>query len=230
MLLFTLFIIFNLSKSFCIKSYRNFNFLKKDIIENQLNLLITTDNSKTVILNGCKTLLKKEYCKIFSDVNKLHFKEFLFNDFMKELPYNNNNQTLLYVSDFLIGNGRVLNSYEESKLLEIPKTSNIIILEADNIEKIPIKDPHLVYKFKILQFPKVTKRDIINYIYNTIEYNNYQDELYILNWNKYKNIENLNLEKLNILLFEIDSMMNDNVKFNYVHSQIDFLINSLLFL
>jgi hypothetical protein len=136
-------------------------------------------------------------------------------------------KTLLYVSDFLVDNGRILKYNEELELLNIPKTSNLVILQSDNIETIPLKDTKLIKKFRILEFPKISRRDILHYIYDMIDYNNYAQDLYILNWNNYKNIENLDFEKLNILLYEIDAMIRDKIDLKIIHQNIDYMINSL---
>jgi hypothetical protein len=110
------------------------------------------------------------------------------------------------------------------------KDFKLLILQTDNLEKIPIKDVNLIRKFKILHFPKVEKKEIIHYIYEMIEYYNYSENLYMINWNKCKNIEDLNLEKLNILLYEIDTMIKEKVDFQIIYYNINFLINSLNFL
>lgn len=224
MFLFNLLLnIFYLINSFSINPRKNF--FKKYLINNELNPLINKDNTKSIILNGDQTSFKKDYCKIICDFNNLNFKEFTFNHFIEGLPYNLYNNTLLYINDFLINNGRILNSYEESILLNIPKTSNLIILEAENIEIIPYKDIHLINKFKVLHFPKISKKEIINYIYDNIIDNNYSESIYFLNWARYKDIEKLSLEKINQLLFDLNLRVKDHLDNN-----IELMIHNLLLL
>ena len=207
---------------------QNINFLKKYDIKNELSNLLYKNDLKTIILNGEKTPLKKEYCRLFCQINNFKFKRFSYDRFIHELPFNKYEKTLLYIDDFLVGNGRILNHYEENILKNIPKTSNLIIFESENIETIPLKDLNLIRYFKILQFPKIIKKDIIIYINDMILFHEYNSEMYMLNWSEYIDIEKLSLEKINILLFEINEMMSLNIKFRIIHNQINDMINGLL--
>ena len=229
--MFIILIIFNflLSKLYGY-NLQNINFLKKYDIKNELANLLYKNDLKAVILNGEKTTLKKEYCRLFCQINNFRFKKFSYDRFINELPFNKYEKTLLYIDDFLVGNGRILNHYEENILMNIPKTSNLIIFESENIETIPLKDLKLIRYFKILEFPKIIKKDIITYINDMILFHEYNSEMYMLNWSEYINIEKLSLEKINILLFEINEMMSVNIKFRIIHNQINNMINELLFI
>lgn len=229
--MFVILVIFNILLS-KINGYNleNINFLKRYDIRNELSNLLYKNDLKTVILNGEKTTLKKEYCRLFCQINNFRFKRFSYDKFIHKLPFNKYEKTLLYIDDFLVGNGRILNHYEENILKNIPKTSNLIIFESDNIDTIPLKDLNLIRYFKILEFPKITKRDIIIYINDMIMFYEYNSEMYMLNWSEYIDIEKLSLEKINILLFEINEMMTKNIKFRIIHNQINNLINGLLFI
>ena len=202
-------------------------FLKKNNIKKELSNMISTDNYEPVILDGEKTILKKDYCKLLCEMNNFNFKEYSFDQFINYKPYYRYERTLLFVNDFLVDNGRILKYNEENELLQIPETNNLIILQSDNIDTIPLKDSKLLKNFRILSFPKITKKDIIEYIYKVIDYNNYSDDLYIINWNNYKNIENLDFEKLNILLFDIDIMIKNKNDKKIIFEKIDYIINSL---
>ena len=229
--MFIILIIFNflLSKLYGY-NLQNINFLKKYNIKDELSNLLYRNDLKAIILNGEKTTLKKEYCRLFCQINNFKFKRFSYDRFINELPFNKYEKTLLYVDDFLVGNGRILNHYEENILMNIPKTSNLIIFESENIETIPLKDLKLTRYFKILEFPKIIKKDIIIYINDMILFHEYNSEMYMLNWSEYIDIEKLSLEKINILLFEINEMMSVNIKFRIIHNQINTMINELLFI
>ena len=83
-------------------------------------------------------------------------------------------------------------------------------------------------RFEIIKFPHIEKKDIIKYIFDIILEYNYKDDLLLLNWIKY-DIELLNIEKINMLLFELNDMMiNDNVQINDIHKYINFFIDGLL--
>ena len=130
--------------------------------------------------------------------------------------------------DFLPKKGRVFNSYEKEILLHLKNNSNLIIFNSKSIKN--IKDKHLIKKFDIYKFPRLRKIDIINYIYDIIDIEKYDDTLYILNWNNYSNIEKMNFEEINILLFEINSMFQNNIPLNIIHTSIDDIINSFLYM
>jgi hypothetical protein len=208
----------------------NFNrtplFLKKTSIYFFLNDAVKNDLKDPVIYNGELSPFRKDFCKIISEINNIPFKEYTLDKFMYDMPHINNMNCMLYINDFLIGNGRIFNHYEKDILLNINKNSNLILLHSDNIEKIPIKDNDFTRRFPIIQFPKINKKDIIQYIYDTITFNKYDTDLYNLNWIKY-NIESLDFEKINILLFELDSMFKNNISFNIIHNNINIIIDSL---
>jgi hypothetical protein len=223
MLFKVLFLLLNLNLTIGYKKIINGSFLKKYTIYSELNNLFNKKDNSPLILNGEKNKLKRDFCKYMSILNNYEFKEYNFNDFILNAPYLNFDKKFLYVNDFLIGNGRIFNHYEEEKILHLPQTNNIIILQSDNIESIPFKDQNIVKRYKLLQFPKINKKDIIHYIYDVIEYYNYNNNMYILNWIEY-NLENIDLEYLNMLLFEIDNMFQNNIDFNIIHNNMNFFI------
>ncbi len=212
---------FNLILS--LKKIHNGSFLKKYNIYQEINSLFKNKNNYPMILNGEKNKIKRDFCKYMCVLNNYEFKEYNFDNFILKSPYLSEENTLLYVNDFLIGNGRIFNHYEEEKILHLPQTNNIIILQSDNIESIPFKDHNIVKRYKLLEFPKLVKKDIINYIYDIIDLYNYDNNMYILNWSEY-NLENIELEYLNMLLFEVDNMFSNNIDFNTIHNNMNFFI------
>lgn len=213
---------------FLLTSAYKFTFLKNTEIFNSISRLIEIKNNELIILDGQKTKIKRDYCKMVCDINNFNFKEYTFEDFILNLPYNIHDKTMIYVNNFLIGNGRILNYYEQDKLLNIPKTNNIILLETENLQNISLKDNNLIRKFNILNFPKISKKDIRCYIYDIINKYEYDDNLYLLNWTEYNNIDKLNFEKINILLFEINNLITEKIEFNTIHNEINYMINLLL--
>jgi len=213
---------------FLLTSSYKLTFLKKTEIYDSILRIIKNQNNDLIILDGEKTKIKRDYCKMVCDVNNFNFKEYTFEDFILNLPYNIHDKTMIYVNNFLIGNGRILNFYEHDKLLNIPATNNIILLETDNLQNISLKDNNLLKKFNILNFPKISKKDIRCYIYDMIDEYGHDDNLYLLNWTEYNNIDKLNFEKINILLFEINNLVVENINFNKIHNEINYMINLLL--
>ena len=99
----------------------------------------------------------------------------------------------------------------------------MIILQSDNIENIPFKDNNIIKRYNILEFPKITKKDVIHYIHDMIHLCNYNNDMYILNWNSY-DIENFNFEYLNMLLFQINFMLDHNTGIKEIHKNMNFII------
>lgn len=230
MLYFLLKFLILINYTFYIKSIKqssSLNFLKKNQIYFNINNLFTESEDKNVILNGENFFLKKHLCKELCKINKYKFLEYSFNQFICESPHINNDYSLIYINDFMIKNGRIFNDFEEHRILNIPKSTNIIMFESDNIDQIAFKDERIIKNFKMLQFPKLEKKDLIHYLYDNIEKYNYDDNLYLLNWAEY-NIQKIDIEHLNILLYELNDMFKKNKTFNYIHNNVDKMIKSMI--
>jgi hypothetical protein len=223
-ILIILFINFKYYDFLTINKYNNF--IKKDIYSKLFDIF-KKDFKTPIILDGCKTHLKKDFCKIFCEINNISFKEYTFNSFLLTKPHLLYEYNMLYINDYLIGNGRILNDIENETLRSIPKNNNIIIFESINIDTIPYKDSHINQLFNIIKFPSITKKEIVYYINDIINEYNYDDNLFLLNWLSY-DIEELNLEKINMLLFELDLMIKDNnLTIKEIHHMINHIINGL---
>ena len=105
-----------------------FHFLRKHTIYSDINKIFSQELKNPVILNGIKTSYKKTLCLSYCNANAIFFNICSFEHFIQNLPHLKYENSMIYVKDFLIGNGRVLNLYEENILKCIPKTSNAIIL------------------------------------------------------------------------------------------------------
>ena len=148
------------------------NFMKRKHEYKQLMNLINSNEKRPILLNGHKTCFKKEFCKIFSEVNNITFREYNFNQFIIDLPHKKYRNNIIYVSDFYIDNGRLFNKYEEYIVLNLVYHTNLIIFESEiiNIEK-NLNTNLLFSNIKKIEFPKITKNDIENdYIYYAIYY------------------------------------------------------------
>lgn len=188
--------------------------------------IININNPKPIIVDSKVELLKKNYLFYLSKINNIQIKEYTFDKFILEKPYLTFSNILIYINDFLPKKGRVFNSYEKDILLNFKNNNNLIIFNSKSINN--IKDKNLIKNFDIYRFPKLSKIDIINYIYDIIDIEKYDNALYILNWNNYINIEKINIEKINILLFEINNMFQNNIPLNIIHDSINDIINSLV--
>lgn len=218
----------NLIFLFCLKKTYSSFFLSKNPLHKKLSELILNDVKKSpIILDGDKLLFKKMYCKFLCNRFKINFKEYSFNNFILNKPFINSNKTLIYVNDFLIKKDRILNEYEKSILSNLYTYNNLIIFQSINIKKNKLDNENLINSFPIYQFPSLSKIDIIDYIYDMINFQGYNLDLNLLNWNKY-NIELLNYEKLNILLFELNSMYQEDLLFEKLHYRVNNIIESLI--
>lgn len=206
--IFLCFYIFCFVKSVTINKYSRF--LKNKSIHSVFNDIIKQELKSPIIFNGVKTPLKKDFCKIISELNDIPFKEYTFDYFMMNHPHVNNKNSILFVNDFLVGHGRILNHYEENILLNLNKNSNLIVFQSDDIKSISFKDNNIIRHFPIINFPEINKKEIIQYIYDIITLNKYNDDLYNLNWIKY-DIEKLNFEKINMLLYELNNITKKNL-------------------
>jgi hypothetical protein len=223
-LFFLLFLLFILNL-LIFESKKYFHFLRKHTIYSDINNIFKNELKDPLILNGIKTSYKKTLCLTFCNINDILYKEYTLKKFIEKVPHLKYNNSLIYIRDFLIGNGRIFNSYEENFIKSIPKTSNLIIFESENINIIPIKNNQIINKFFILEFPILTKLDLIHYIYDVISFQKYNTNLFLLNWNQY-DIDSLNFEKINILLFELNIMFNNNFDFNVIHNRVNNIIES----
>ena len=55
----------------------------------------------------------------------------------------------------------------------------------------------------MLDFPIILKKDLINYIYELIDHFQYNENLYLVDWNSFE-IDKLNFTDINILLNKIE--------------------------
>ena len=206
---------------------RYLRFFSKKSIFNTLDNILKENIKSPCILNGKKTELKKNMCQILANKNNINFEEYSFDEFILYKPYdtikpiNNIKSSLIYINDFLLNDGRIFNKYEEDILINLKKTEDLIIFESINIDKIVYKDINIINKFNILEFPNNNKADIVEYIYDTIFHNKYNDKLLDIKWKSF-DIECINFEKINIMLFELNNHHNNNNKINdsYIKSLI----------
>lgn len=226
-MLYILFLTYFFITSSTTTIYNNNIFIKKMDFYNKMLQLSQNELKTPIILNGNKTPLKRDLCYIICENSNLKFKEFTFDKFLYENPHLKYDNKLLYISDYLIGNGRILNNFESTSLMHIAKTTNLIVLEVENINSIPYKDININRRFETIEFPIIEKKEIMRYINNLILYYNYNDDLLLLNWMNY-NIEILNIEKINILLFELNDMMNENNTIQEIHKYINYIIDGLI--
>jgi hypothetical protein len=106
------------------------------------------------------------------------------------------------------------------------RESNLIIFNTFDIHNIPFKDNNILRLFPVIRFPNIDNNSIMKYISYTILKFGYNPKLYDINWSLY-DFSKMNFEKINILLFELDSIIRTNNNNFYVNDFITRAISDL---
>jgi hypothetical protein len=219
-------------------SYSKSNILLYDKhINNCLENLFIKENEN----NKIKIVNNKQINNMFIDILKIYIenenincKNINYYKFFKNDCYINENinekkyklKQNIFVNDFMIDYGRTLSQYEKEKILEINKITNKnIIFHVQDYENLILKDDEFINNFEILEFPKIDKRLLNNYILNMIQYYQYNNDLLLINWKKY-DIDKLNIKQLENLIYDVHVLINVNNK-NKKYSSINLCKNIL---
>ena len=225
---------------FLIIVYNNYYFIQsltpkhKFLLHNkniyiELKKNIKMEKNLPIILNGEKTPLKKDFCKIFCNVNNISFQEYTFDEFINQINKLDKENNVIYINDFMINHGRIFNSYEIDILLSLSKMKSLIIFQVDNLEKISFKNNKIINYCKILNFTNLNKLEIQNFIYNSINYYSYSKELFLLNWTFY-DIDKIDTESILILLNEVNNMiLTYKISINKIHKDMNEMIYTFIF-
>ena len=179
--------------------------LNKNMVVGQLKYLIKSGTNIPILLDGNSEFKHFKY-DVLEHISSLEKKEFIqtsYSNFIKCVPHLQKKDSVIYVPDFLICNGRIFNEYEIQFMKNLNLNSNIIILGSDNLNKITFKDGDMNKCFNIITFPNIRRVHLISHIKTIVIKNNYDPYLITLPWNSVP-LEKLNLELINILLFELD--------------------------
>jgi len=194
--------------------------IRKSNTYHTMEKLIKNKYDSPIILDSSQFLLKKEIIESITFSNRMSFTELSFEEFMINMPHLMYKNTIIYIPDYLIKYGRIFNEYENMILENINSNSNIIIFGSENVDVIPFKDDRINKQYKIIEFPRINREDMIFYIFDKIEEHQYDKYLYFIPWDKIE-LEKLNYELINILLFELESIKDD--------FSLDIITNHLLF-
>jgi hypothetical protein len=178
--------------------------IKKKDIYRDLSLIIQDKKYDIYIINDSifnNQYMKKDVTKLIFEDNLISFKELSFNEYITNKPILFCRDTIFYINDYLINDGRILN--EQEKLTILKKNYNYVFLQSNDIDTIPLKDVHFNKKFRMLDFPIILKKDLINYIYELIDHFQYNENLYLVDWDSFE-IDKLNFTDINMLLNKIE--------------------------
>ena len=201
-------------------SVNHIKFLKNNDFQTKFRDIICTDIKQPIILDGKKSEFKRDYCKTLSESMNIKFIDCTFDNLMLDSPHLEHQNSIIYVTDFLVGHGRILNHFEEEKLHYMVGNSNLVILQSDNLDRIPFKDSNIIRRFPVIKFPNIDKKDIVHYIYDVISLNKYNNDLYLINWNSY-DVEKWNFKKINNILSELNGIMYENMDLKAVIKYLD---------
>lgn len=178
-----------------------------------------------IILESNNIYVKKKFINILSNHLNMEKINISFDNFILNKEHLINHNKLIYVNDFLLKNGRILNYYEFVFLKYLKKTDNLIIFDSDNINEIKFKDYDIMDLYPIYSIESI-KKEFIKYIEYIIEKYNYHHDLTKFNWYKY-DIDKLNFEKINILLYEMNNLIKYPNELTNINDDINELIKSL---
>jgi hypothetical protein len=190
-----------------INNVKYLEYLNNNENKNFIEKIIKSKQSHLLFLNGLKIPLKKDFCHLISKKNNIPFEEWTMNKFMCKKPILHKSNHLFYIKDFDFTKLND-NSFDKELLFE-ENNKNIIIcnihIQNNNINNI---DDAVLKKFRIVNFTDI---NITKLIFKMIDENSYNSHLKMIDWNFFYGIQELNLEKINILLFELDSLFQNNV-------------------
>lgn len=205
MFVFILFIIFFYGHSFEFSRSKSNTILHCNDINDNLNEIIK-NNDKIKLFNNPNQDWALDCLKIKCMNENVYMDTISYNNFYNG-NYNKNNQLIL-VSDFMVNYGRTLTINEKEKILSYNKNPNIIF-HINDYNNLVLKDDEFIKNYKMYNFPYIQKPLLNNYVFNLIDYYNYDNNLQLINWKKYR-IESLNFRKLEDLIYKLHLLLVSN--------------------
>ena len=80
-------------------------------------------------------------------------------------------------------------------------------MATDNLNDVPYKDINFLSKFELIKIDEIKNKEISKYIYSLILNYNYNDNLMMVNWNKF-NLKKLNFYECEKILFFLNVYLN----------------------
>lgn len=192
------------SYDFSFSKYNNFG--NKFLVNNKLDEISNLNEKIIFECHEGDSLWRNDYIKLYSKKNNIRLLDINFNKFM------NNNKIfdydIIYINDFLIKDGRILSEKEIYKILNYEKS---LLLGCDDLSKVSYKDYNFLSKLKKIKLDKVSKKEIMHYIYSLIDYYKYDGKLMMINWKNY-NIDLLNFAKTENKFFLLHVYISLNKK------------------
>jgi hypothetical protein len=202
-------------------------FLTKNNAVNTLQSIIQKGSKTPIIVDSLNISFKKDIIEYTAFLNKKTYVESCYEHLINNVPHLRFSNSVIYVPDFLIKHGRIFNEYEKNFLKSINTNSNLVIFGSENLKDIVFKDDEINNLYKIIDFPKIYRKDIIFHIFDMIEINKYDQYLFTLPWSEIE-VEKLNFEMINILLYELDSIKKEFSKATITKKLIKNLVNSMI--
>lgn len=162
----------------------------KNLVENKEKIKLLNNPNQDWFLDCINIYCNNEDINL----NIINYDNFIRNNY-------ESNFDIILIKDFLIDYGRIIKN-EEKEIIENYNHYSNIIMHINDYDNIILKDKNFIDHYNLYNFPYISKRNINNYIYNSIDYNKYHNNLQLINWKKY-DIEKLNFEKIEDLLYKL---------------------------
>lgn len=205
------------SFEFSFSKYNNFG--TKFLINNELDKIHNSNEKIILESHEGDSLWRNDYINLYCKKNKIKFFNIDFDSFISSNKIFN--YDIIYINDFLVKDGRILKENEIDKILNYKK---ILILGCDELSRVSYKDYNLLSKFEKVKLDKISKKEIMHYIYSLIDYYKYNDQLMMINWNNYE-INLLNFDKVEkcFFLFNVYISLNKKLGKNIIVKDVIYL-------
>lgn len=183
-----------------------------DIKNTLFNIVEDEDKNRIKILNNPNQKFCKDCFEIYCLNNNINYEFVSYDNFINN-SYKNKN--IIFIEDFMINYGRTLMNKEKEIILNYNSKSKIIF-NTNDYDNLVLKDDVFIKKFKMYNFPKICKINLNNYIFNLIEYYNYNSDLKLINWKNF-DIDKLNFKEIEDLIFNLHMIIiSNNYSINYI--------------
>jgi hypothetical protein len=204
------------------------NFLFRNNAYYSMQSALRKGSNLPIILDSPDLSFKKDIVEYVAFSNRMPYIETNYEDLINHVPHLRFSNSMIYVPDFIIKHGRIFNEYEKMFFKSLNTNSNILFFGTSNLKNIVFKDEEIIDLYKIIEIPKVHRKDIIFHIFDIIEINQYDKYLFTLPWSEIE-VEKLNFEMINILLYELDSIKKEFSKASITKKLISSLLDSMTF-
>lgn len=202
------------------------SYLKRNTNIRSLEYLIKKGSNTPILIDGDGNFVEEVLRKFASDCRKkVH--DVTYDKFIETVPHLCGSGNIIYVHDFLPKQiGRIFNEYETNFMQGLRCDKNLVVLETNELQKIPFKDDEMLKSYHYLKFPTIHRKHLVLHVKNMIEQNGYDEYLANLPWDSVP-LEQLNFELLNILIYDLAYLRSECSSAHISFDSISFTINDM---